>query len=110
MVDLRLENWQYFPHIMMMDITHSTNCFNWKLLKINSITYFRIVFPVAFTFSPNEDEAFFHWVLQTLNKRFDAIAKRLYGKGLGLLLQPLVVLTDYTNASRNAVRNLFPEA
>jgi hypothetical protein len=110
MVDSRLENWQHFPHVMMMDVTYSTNRFNWKLLEINGITHFRTVFPVAFALSPNEDEAFFRWVLQTLNKRFDAIAKRLYGEGLGLLLQPLVVLTDYANASRNAVRDLFPEA
>lgn len=110
MLDPKLETWQRFPHVMMMDVTHGTNRFNWKLLEINGITHFGTVFPVAFALSPNEDQPFFRWVLQALNSYLKAGSKRLYGEDEGLLLQPLVVLTDYANASRNAVMQVFPEA
>jgi hypothetical protein len=110
MLDPMLETWQRFPHVMMMDVTHGTNRFNWKLLEISGITHFGTVFPVAFALSPNEDETFFRWVLRAFNSYLKAGTQRIYGEGDGLLLQPLVVLTDYAQATRNAVITVFPEA
>lgn len=110
LLDPKLESWERFPHVLMMDVTHGTNRFNWKLLEISGITHFGTVFPVAFALSPDENEPFFRWALQAFDSYLQTTVQRLYGEDDGLLLQPLVVLTDYTHASRNAVMKVFPEA
>jgi hypothetical protein len=96
--DLRL--WKRFPHILMMDVTHGTNRFNHKLLEINGITHFSSVFPIAFAIGPKKQEGFFEWTLNKLDYWIESSGATT----------PLVLLTDYAEASRNAIRTIWSSA
>ncbi|KJZ68569.1 hypothetical protein HIM_12038 [Hirsutella minnesotensis 3608] len=107
-LDHGCELWQHHSHLIMLDVTYSTNRYSLKLLQINSFTSLGTIFPLAFCLIPIETAEAFTWCFYRLREWLAGQA-RSRGQADDAFI-PFVIVTDYDAAVREALSLAFPEA
>ena len=85
------------PELLSFDNTYKVNRFNMPLLQIGGLTGLHTNFSVAFALTSMEDEDSFSWALLQLKEmaQYHSIPT------------PLVIISDYDKAFKNAARKIF---
>lgn len=94
--------WQRFPYCLQLDNTYATNVFNMPLFQVTVVTHVGSIANIAFGLVDNEREDGFAWLLRQL----DGLRHQLPGP----TPTPLVVITDFEQALKNAISTVWPTA